>query len=244
MKRILFLTLLFALSIQLPTFAQITPTPQKPFIEVSGESEREITPDQIFITITIKERHEGKKKITIIEQEDELKKGIVKLGVPLKNLVVADLTASYKRIKWSNKDVLAQSQYILEAKDAVTVGKVFELLDEIDIKHAYISDVSHTQIDQFKREVNIEAIKDAHNKASYLLSAIGSKVGAPIEVREVSLAMQNRNQFVGESAYQVGFDTNADLAYNSYSNSTGKLKIGFRKIKITSNVYTKFGIEQ
>lgn len=47
---------------------------EKSYIEVTGTAEKEIIPDEIYIAITIRERHEGKEKITIYKQSADLKK--------------------------------------------------------------------------------------------------------------------------------------------------------------------------
>ena len=51
--------------------AQVSPDP-KPFIEVTGTSETEISPDEIYITITLLERAENKEKLSIEKQENNL----------------------------------------------------------------------------------------------------------------------------------------------------------------------------
>lgn len=53
----------------------------------------------------------------------------------------------------------------------LTEGKVFEKLDELKIVDAYISKVSHSKLEEFKKEVRVMAIKAAKEKANYLLTA-------------------------------------------------------------------------
>ena len=50
---------------------------ETPYIEVVGTGEMEIIPDQIYISFTLKERFEGKKKIEIEDQEKEMKKRLM-----------------------------------------------------------------------------------------------------------------------------------------------------------------------
>ena len=70
MKKIkLVLVGLFFVSI---AFSQPTEN-KKPFIEVTGSGETEIIPDEIYITITLQERQEGKDKLSIEKQEENLK---------------------------------------------------------------------------------------------------------------------------------------------------------------------------
>ena len=59
---------------------------EKPYIEVTGTAENEIIPDEIYIAITIRERHEGKEKITIDKQETDLKEALKSIGIDLDDL--------------------------------------------------------------------------------------------------------------------------------------------------------------
>lgn len=67
--------IIFALVSQL-IFSQNLQT--SPFIEVIGTAQKEIVPDEIYIGITLREKSEGKNRMSIEEQEkllfEELKK--------------------------------------------------------------------------------------------------------------------------------------------------------------------------
>lgn len=96
-KLILYLSLIIGTSV----FAQTTP--EAPYIEVTGTSEKEIIPDKIFIAIHLSERYDGKKNITLEEQDIALKKGLTNLGIDLKNLSLSGANADYITIKWKRK---------------------------------------------------------------------------------------------------------------------------------------------
>ena len=52
-----------------------------------------------------------------------------------------------------------------------------------EIKDAYLSRVDHSQMDSLRREVRMEAVRAAKDKATYLLAAIDIDLGAPLIVR-------------------------------------------------------------
>ena len=54
--------------------------PEKPFVEVSGTSETEITPDIIELTINLREYVEGKNKMDVEKQEEKLKSNLKELA--------------------------------------------------------------------------------------------------------------------------------------------------------------------
>jgi uncharacterized protein YggE len=173
-------TLLF-MSLCLVAFSQ---EQSPPFIDVTGTAEMEVIPDEIYIAITLRERSGNRGTQTVQEQESDLKDALRSLGLDLKRLELSDANADYIYIRWLNKKTISQSRYRFKAEDAYMVGKVFEQLDKLNIQDAYISEVSHSKIKDYEKEVQINAIKDAKDRADYLLTAIDEKRGKAMEVYE------------------------------------------------------------
>jgi len=159
-------------------------TIEKDYIEVTGDAEMQVTPDEIYIQITILERYEGRDKITLDSIEHLLKDKLVELGIQLKNLSLSDASSDLVKVRWSRKDNLSSKEYILKVYTASEVSKVFEELAKIKIQELSINRVDHSQIEEFNKEVKTNAIKAAKNKATYLLAAIGSQIGKPICITE------------------------------------------------------------
>lgn len=228
--------------IALSTCAQTTQTPtEKPYIEVTGVKEMEIVPDEIYIGIVIRERMEDKVKITIEEQETKLKESIKALGIDIANLSLSDANADYLRIRWKTKDVILQKDYTLKVSNAATVGKVYLELERLDIKDAFISKVSHSKIDALRKDARIAAIKDAKDKADYMLVAIGEQTGKPLVVKENmyhdNTITRTQTNYYMDSLYEK------DMSYGTYGGSTGKEEVQFNKIKINISIYVKFEIK-
>lgn len=213
---------------------------ESPYIEVTGTAEKEITPDEIYISITIKERMEGKEKITIEQQAADLQEALTSINVPIENLSLSEANANYIRLKWSKKDVIKQNEYVLKVKDAVTVGKVYEKLDDLKILDAYIARVSHSKIEELKKGVRIMAIEAAKDKADYLLSAIGEKPGKPLIVKETKASPISNVYGMDDFELYNRYEFNA--LEMDYSNDKIKA-IEFSKIKLQSSIYVKFLIE-
>lgn len=206
----------------------------RPFIEVTGTIEKEIIPDEIYIRIILAERLEGKTKISKEKQETDLKNAVQSLGIDLSNLRLKGAMASYQKIKWAKKDVMARSEYLLMVKDAKTVGQVFDKLDALKITNARISKVDHSKIKAYKKETRISAIKAAKEKADYLLEAIGEETGMPLIIREQypnSLRSNNQNYLAiaNGSINQI-----ADMGPND---------LQFEKIIVRTSIYVKFTIK-
>src|SRR5687768_14791233 len=112
---------------------------EKPFIEVTGTSESEVVPDIIEVTITLQEYVEGKSKMDIGKQEENLRTQLGDLGIDMKQLTLVTAVADYHRIRMLKKDVVNSKTYLLKLSTAEMVGKVYERLDMIDVHNARIS---------------------------------------------------------------------------------------------------------
>lgn len=213
-----------------------------PYIEVTGTAEKEIVPDEIYIAITIRERQEGKEKITIDKQEADLKETLKNIGISLDNLSLADANANYIRVKWTKKDVITKNEYVLKVNNALSVGEVFEKLDELKIVDAHISRVSHSKLEEFKKEVRIMAIKAAKEKANYLLNAIGEQTGKAMIVHEQSQSHKINNYDLNTR----GTRSESSFYYDNeskMSTSNNDKIIQFQKIKLQAAIYVKFEIQ-
>lgn len=242
MKKIksVFLLCLMVLAVNITSAQNIANEGEtKPFIELNGTAEKEVIPDEIYITIVIKERLVNREKLTVETQENNLKTSLKSIGVDLINLAVADASADYVKITWQTKDVISKKEYLLKVSNATTLSKVFEQLSALEIDDAYVKRVSHSKLDSLKKEVRIAAIKSAKEKADYLLTAIGEQTGKALVVKEVNTSSyQNeltRNYTVNSKLSSYGASDLFD--------SNPKNEIQFQKIKITATLYTKFEIK-
>ncbi len=216
-----------------------------PFIEVTGVAEKEIIPDEIFISITLSEKLKNKSKISIEEQEENLKKSIKTLGIELSNLYLSNTKANYEKY-FFRQNVLTKKEYTLKVSNANTVGKVFLEFDKIDIDDAIVSKVSHSKIDSFRKEVKIMAIKAAKDKADYLLSAIGEKLGKALQINEIEIKpSSNNNQESNILANMSGgvYKRKDALYWLNPMDYNEKNELEFQKIKIKSAIYLKYSIK-
>jgi len=203
---------------------------EKPYIEVTGVAEKEIVPDEIYISIVLQEKYEGKNKITIEEQESKLKASLQSAGIDIKNLELSDANADYMKVRRKTKDVITKKDYSLKVTNAENVGVVFKILDDIDIKDASIERVSHSKIEEYRKEVKILAIQAAKAKADYLLNAIGEQTGKPLIIKEIDVNIPN-------------LLSNVYYKSDGYVSKNEEVVIQFRKIKLQTSIYVKFSIK-
>ena len=210
----------------------------QPYIEVTGTAEREIIPDEIYISVSLEERQEGKTKITIEDLEKTLKEKLVAKGVDLDHLYLADAQSNYIRVRWTKKDVMAKVHYILMVPNAEKLRASFDAFYEMEIKGARVSRVNHSQIQDLQKEIRVEAIKEAKEKADYLLGAIGEKTGKALIVQEVSspLLRSTSNMKIRGARAEVEYKYIEGVQVQDHV-------IDFKKIHLEAQVYVKFGIQ-
>ncbi|MGQ8338033.1 SIMPL domain-containing protein [Sunxiuqinia sp. A32] len=229
----------FALILFLPIMAFAQPNSNSldaiPYIEVTGEGELEIVPDEIFLQLTLKEKYDGNKKTSIDVLERNLKQQLQEKGIDLTKLTLADADAAYVKIKRKNKDVLASKDYLLEVNNTTALALVWEILDEIEVQNAYIKRVDHSNMKQLEKDVKINAILHAKEKANYLLSAVNKKVGKVLLIQE----RENYNQI---PLTRVKLEM-ATLDERNDSPPVKESEITFQKIKMNYKVFARFAIE-
>jgi uncharacterized protein len=238
MRTKLFIIALFAIVLSLSLRAQnvVEPYELKPHVDVTGTAEMEITPDEIYISITIKERYEGRDKLSIEVQEEKLKSSLKEIGINLTNLTLADANAGYVKVKVAKKDVLTKKDYLLKVADAAQVGKAFEQLEKLQITGAYIARVDHSKMDEFRKENRVKAIKAAREKAEYLLAAIGQAPGKAVIVEDVTDKHVYNTNALNESY--------GNTSYFSVSSKNEPEELTFNKLNIRSSIYVRFEIKQ
>lgn len=238
MKKTL-LTLLFFSSICYAFAQKDTP----PFIEVTGTADMEVVPDEIYIAITIREDDEGRTQRSVEEQENNLKNALLEIGISLDNLELSDANANYIHVKWKKKKAISRTDYRLKVSTAEEIAGVFEKLDELKIKSVRIVKVSHSKIKEFEKEIRVKAIKNAKEKADYLLAAIGERTGKAKEVSEnnfVNSFREDISNIRGGIGDAVGFYVEG---LSTYQHGKFKSTVQFQKIKLQASVFVKFGIE-
>lgn len=220
------------------------------FIDVTGTSETEIVPDEIFVTIIIKERFEGKEKVTLEKQETDLKAALSELGIALSNLSLNDANADYRKVKAGKKDLIAQKSFLLKLNDVSSLDKVYKKLDAQNVEDAFISKLNHSKLQEYAKENRVKAIKAAKDKVDYLLSSVGQTAGKPYQIDEVENSIYNTpyNSYGGYNYYSRGGRggmSNMVQSFNSnvsYDEGSGSGDITFTKIKIKASYYVKYEI--
>jgi uncharacterized protein YggE len=231
MKKLIALTLISILGLSTLRAQQVD---LRKKINVSGTAETEVTPDIIYIGISLKEYlkdNNSKKKVEITELEKQLVDAVQSAGIPKENLTINNLnswnTATQKK---KNPDFLASKQYKLKVSDLNKFNSILSAIDAKGILSTDIDSYDYSKIESLKKDLKIKALLAAKEKATYMVEALGDKLGSVLDIQDG-----------GDSAIQPVYrnymmKASADVA-------EAAPEVDFKKIKLSFSVNAVFEIK-
>jgi uncharacterized protein YggE len=140
---------------------------------VSSRADRDVAPNQVFLSITINER-ESKGRITVEEQERDMVAALKALGIKTNlDLRVSDMSSSLLK----RNQAVTTKTYQLKLNEVALVGDVYTALNEIGITTINIEKVTNTNMDAIQNELLVEAIQNARANAKLMAEALDQTVG-------------------------------------------------------------------
>ncbi len=220
----------------LTAYSQNVDTRKK--IEVNGTAEAEVTPDIIYIGMSLKEYFKdsnNKKKVEIEELERQLQAAVVKAGVPQENFTINNIS-SYTNYweKKKNIEFLARKQYRIKVTDLTRFNEIMSAVDPKGIEYSNIESYDYSKIEQLKKDLKIKALQAAKDKATYLITSIGGNLGNPLDIQEIN------NEYYPQPVYRANTMMKAEAAMDAAGSMPD---IDFKKIKLTYQMRAVFEIK-
>lgn len=202
------------------------------YIQVNGRAEREIAPDEFYLQIVINER-DSKGKVSVESQQRDMIAALKRLGVNVeKQLKVANLSSEFFKKNTS----VATAKYQLQLGSSAEVGKVWQALDGLGISNVSILKVSHSQLERYKSEVRVEAMRNAKQNAATLAEAIGQTIGKCFYVYD-------SNNDVMPVFYNNIAVMRSAKAFDAAEAAAEEEPLDFKTIKLQYSVQAKFVLE-
>ena len=162
------------------------------YIEVTGTSEIEIVPDKIHYLIEIREYFEeefdGKSKpeeyrtkVPLSEIEQRLREALANAGIP-QNAIRTQEIGDYWRQQ--GQDFLVSKKFDITLTNFNQINEIIQLIDTKGIHTMRIGELENKDIRAYHQKGKIEALKAAQKKATYLVEALGKKLGDVIRIVE------------------------------------------------------------
>ncbi len=202
------------------------------YIEVTGKSEMEISPDLIYIKILINEK-DNKSKTPLAERENQMISKLKDIGIDIdKDLMMKDISSNFKYYWLSKNEILLSKEYQLIVRSGKTASKVFVELENIGISNVSIDKLDNSTIEKYKKDVKIAAIKAAKDKSESLANAIGQNIGRAIFIQEL------------ENSYRNGGPGNtSNIMIRGYSSQAPDPEIDFEKIRLEYSIVCRFELK-
>lgn len=237
MKKVLLTLLVVGMAIT--GFAQDNKEKNIKTISVTGSAEIQITPDIIYLNISLQEYQKDKNnKVDISTLEDQLTKAVQKAGIPAENLTIANISGDqWWKKKKKDANFYASKEFRLKVSNLSKVNSILDEVDETAITNVNISEVTSSKMDEYRQEVKIKALQAAKNKANVMLDGIGEKIGGVQSVNENEVRY---DLFPSNFAY-----ANTSMIRNSgtIASADADSNIDYRKIKVTAQVAAVFEIK-
>ena len=162
------------------------------YIEVTGTSEVEIVPDEIHYIIEIKEyfaeEFDGKSKeedyrtkVPLAQIEERLRETLREAGVPDEAVRTQEIGDYWRQ---QGQDFLVSKKFDITLTDFNQINEIIKHIDTKGIHTMRIGELENKDMLAYHQKGKIEALKAAQKKATYLVEALGKKLGDVIRIVE------------------------------------------------------------
>jgi uncharacterized protein YggE len=198
-------------------------------IQVNGRAEKKVTPDEIFVAITVKDT--DNKSLGVEGLEARMKREFAALGIDVDSALKVTSMANAPRRR---NQVESSRSYELKVGDTRVLGAVFESLGEMGVSDAGVSRLAHSRIEELRSEVRVEAIRNARKIAAELAQALDQSILQAVWIQD--------NGFY-ENMPAPMYRTRAgamDVAYIRGVTESDAPALEMQTITLTYNVTAKF----
>jgi uncharacterized protein YggE len=224
------------------SFAQDNKTTPRT-INVNGSAEMEVVPDEIYVQVDLREYDKkGTGKVDIETIKRNFLNGAKSIGLTESDLSVQGYSGWdgsswwYKKNKKQNPDMKAGITYWVKVSSTTKMDELVNKLDDEATQNFFIAKVSHSKIQEFKKQLKIQAVKAAKDKATYLAEAINEKVGEAITINE-----PNEVGYYPQPMYRTA---NVMMEQKMSGDVGGApMNVDFKKIKLQFDVNVIFALK-
>lgn len=183
---------LFLLFISLLTAVSLHAQDKGRYVEVTGNSEIEIVPDKIHFIIEIREyfveEFDGKSKpeeyrtkVPLEQIETQLRKALSRIGIGQEAIRTQEV-GDFRRKQ--GQDFLISKTFDITLTDFNQMDKIVKSIDTKGVNLMRIGELENNDILSYHKKGKVEALKAAQRKATYLVEALGKKLGDVISIEE------------------------------------------------------------
>jgi uncharacterized protein YggE len=214
----------------LPFFLSAQENSKEPFIEVTGTAYREIEPNEIYVSIRIKEFEEARQKVSLEKLEKDFYNAVKEAGINRSRVELAGAGSDLDKFRRKDKEAYREKTFQIKLTSASELEKFIEKLSSVKVDSVDITRLDHTDYEKIKLDLKVEALKAARAKAETLVTSIGSQLGKPLMIRDFDF---------GPQPYM---EMKANVRMMDAAQSADE-PIAFRKIKLQAQITAQFEIK-
>lgn len=204
------------------------------YIEVTGSSEMEVEPNEIFLFIKLREFEENRSKVALEKLDKQFLDAVKAANIDRKNLTLADAGSTLDKIRRRDKDAFREKSYEIKLTSAAELEKFLEKIEPVKVYQLDLTRLHHTDMEKFKIDLKVKALQAAQSKASTLLKSIGADIGKPIMVRDWD-----------QDPVQPLPNVRSNMMYKAESMAAdaGEDQTSFRKLRLRAQITAQFVIQ-
>jgi uncharacterized protein YggE len=208
-------------------------------VATRGYAEKEITPDIVYLSISLKEYYQDgntKKKVAIDQLEKQLFDAAMKNGVKKEDFTVQNIYSYNVADKKKNNELLQARQYRIKVADLKKLNTMLEEVDARGLQSTNISGYDHSQKREIEKELKTLAVRDARTNAEILAAADAENVGKVILINDNSSF--NWNEIAPQPRMYAMKASNAEM-----DSANNGLDLEVRPIKLTCTIDAVFELK-
>ena len=205
------------------------------YVEVTGRAEMEVSPDEIYVRITINEK-DNRGKVSVDQQERDMFNRLKDAGVDIeKDLTVQNMSTDLQTYLLKKNAIMTTKSYQLKINSTAMLTKAFQALGDAGISDVSIEKTAISNIEELRKELRMAAAKSAQANAASLAEAVGRKLGKALYIQDFNYVQPYyRNVALAKS--------NVALDVAGYAAESAPV-LDFEKIKLELSVTARFAME-
>jgi len=240
--------LIFSVHAQTNTQPGCYPFPKT--IAVTGSASMEVIPDEIYVQVDLREyKKRGEDKTELEKIKSDFLANCKAVGIADNDISVASYDGYNLANIWQRRkkdpELLASIAYQIKFNNTKLIDELVNKLDDQATNNFRITRTSHSKIVEYRKQLKVQAIKAAKEKAVYLTEAVNEQLGQAIEINEpeetvssdiVTGTYRDRYKAVNENVVRL------DQGKNAYYGVADD-GVDYRKIKLRFEVKVLYALK-
>ncbi|SFS73424.1 SIMPL domain-containing protein [Sphingobacterium wenxiniae] len=213
-------------------------------VSTRGYAEREVTPDIVYLSISLREYFvdgNTKKKVTIETLEKQLFDAAMAAGVKKEDFTIQNIYSyNYDTKKKGNNELLQAKQFRIKVTNLNGLNTMLDKVDAKGLQNTSINGYDHSQKREIEKELKVAAVQDARTNAEIIASATGDKIGKVLVINDNSSFGWND---IMPSPRMYATMAKVELQSADASGAAPDLDISVKPIKLTCNIDGVFELQ-